>query len=343
MFNMSLKRSLRSSTRATLDSTIITTGAANESPSVVSKPKTSVRQRSSKNTESNRNDGPTAIDSPSTPPAKRAKRAESSPTNDDPEAQLSDRPAEPHRTNATLKTPGGSRLVPFSKGVVDSSPIKGGLLVPTTTTRQLLDQAYDTIAFTVSSGETFPKPGQIVTCSIPFLQTAGLSKRKAEYIKGLAEKFQCGGLSAHMLMKASDEEVLEKLVAVRGLGRWSVEMFACFGLKRMDVLSTGDLGVQRGMAAFIGKDVKKLKSKGGKWKYLSEKEMVDISAPFAPYRSLFMWYMIPELQTIPGAGSEWFILPWCLSKKWTMPARRTLQTVKGTCILKTTVTPPMLM
>lgn len=47
-----------------------------------------------------------------------------------------------------------------------------------------------------------------------------------------------------MLVSASDEELIEKLVAVRGLGRWSVEMFACFGLKRMDVFSTGDLGVQ---------------------------------------------------------------------------------------------------
>ena len=47
-----------------------------------------------------------------------------------------------------------------------------------------------------------------------------------------------------MLINASDEEVLEKLIAVRGLGKWSVEMFACFGLKRMDILSTGDLGVQ---------------------------------------------------------------------------------------------------
>lgn len=47
-----------------------------------------------------------------------------------------------------------------------------------------------------------------------------------------------------MLINASDDEVLEKLTAVRGLGRWSVEMFAIFGLKRMDVFSTGDLGIQ---------------------------------------------------------------------------------------------------
>ena len=90
----------------------------------------------------------------------------------------------------------------------------------------------------------FPTPTQVAACSVPYLRQAGLSERKAEYIKGLAEKFVNGELSASMLINASDEEVLEKLTLVRGLGRWSVEMFACFGLKRMDILSTGDLGVQ---------------------------------------------------------------------------------------------------
>ena len=76
------------------------------------------------------------------------------------------------------------------------------------------------------------------------LRSAGLSQRKAEYIQGLAQKFADGELSAEMLADASDEEVMERLVAVRGLGKWSVEMFMCFGLKRMDVFSTGDLGIQ---------------------------------------------------------------------------------------------------
>lgn len=89
----------------------------------------------------------------------------------------------------------------------------------------------------------FPTPAQVVKADIPHLRTAGLSE-KAEYIKGLAEKFVSGELSTQMLLKAGDDEVMEKLIAVRGLGKWSVEMFACFGLKRMDVFSTGDLGVQ---------------------------------------------------------------------------------------------------
>lgn len=94
------------------------------------------------------------------------------------------------------------------------------------------------------SHSRFPTPEQVAKCDIPTLRSAGLSQRKAEYIQGLAEKFASGELSAQMLARASDEELVEKLTAVRGLGRWSVEMFACFALKRIDVFSTGDLGVQ---------------------------------------------------------------------------------------------------
>ncbi|KAK0635908.1 DNA glycosylase [Bombardia bombarda] len=137
----------------------------------------------------------------------------------------------------------------------------------------------------------FPHPSQVATTSIETLRTAGLSQRKAEYVTGIAEKFMSGDLTTEMLANAPYEELVEKLVAVRGLGRWSVEMFACFALKRMDVFSLGDLGVQRGMAAFVGRDVAKLKGKGGKWKYMTESDMEEISDRFRPYRSLFMWYM----------------------------------------------------
>ena len=66
----------------------------------------------------------------------------------------------------------------------------------------------------IPSDRLFPTPSQIVNCNIPLLRSAGLSERKAEYIKGLAEKFHDGALSAKMLIKASDEEVLEKLVTL---------------------------------------------------------------------------------------------------------------------------------
>lgn len=144
----------------------------------------------------------------------------------------------------------------------------------------------------------FPQPSEVAACSLDKLRTAGLSQRKAEYLQGLASHFVSGELSARLLADAPYEELLERLTVVRGLGRWSAEMFACFALKRADVFSLGDLGVQRGMAAFVGRDVAKLKKSGGggskaaaKWKYMSEAEMTEISDRFRPYRSLFMWYM----------------------------------------------------
>ena len=258
-----------------------------------------------------------------------------------------DRPAEPHHTNATLVTPGGTQVEP-TYSMFDESPSKSGART-LTTAKCLLDEAcahlikvdpkirpviekhrcrifspeglaekidpFRSLASGIISQQVsgaaaksiknkfvalfppeacptgFPPPKLVAATSVPRLREAGLSERKAEYIQGLAQKFHDRDLTVEMLLNGSDEEVMEKLVAVRGLGRWSVEMFMCFGLKRMDVFSTGDLGVQRGMAAFVGRDVAKLKAKGGKWKYMSEKDMLDISERFKPYRSLFMWYM----------------------------------------------------
>jgi DNA-3-methyladenine glycosylase II len=81
------------------------------------------------------------------------------------------------------------------------------------------------IALFPDTDPAFPPPAQVIQKHITTLRTAGLSQRKAEYISGLAEKFVNGELSAEMLVRASDEELIEKLVAVRGLGRWSVGMF----------------------------------------------------------------------------------------------------------------------
>lgn len=257
------------------------------------------------------------------------------------------RPAEPHHTNATLVTPGGTQ-VQATYSTFEDSPSKSGVR-PTTTTKCLLDEAcahlikadpklkpvidrhycrifspeglaekidpFRSLASGIISQQVsgaaaksiknkfialyppekcptgFPPPNIVAETSIPRLREAGLSQRKAEYIQGLAQKFADGELTVEMLMNGSDEEVMEKLVAVRGLGKWSVEMFMCFGLKRMDVLSVGDLGVERGMAAYVGKDVSKLRGKGGKNKYMKPDEMEKVAEKFRPWRSLFMWYM----------------------------------------------------
>ena len=85
----------------------------------------------------------------------------------------------------------------------------------------------------------FPTPQQVAACDVPFLRQAGLSERKAEYIQGLAERFASGQLSAAKLVYAPDDELMETLTAVRGLGRWSVEVGVSLSLpyKRAKVSS----------------------------------------------------------------------------------------------------------
>ncbi|KAK6518873.1 3-methyladenine DNA glycosylase [Arthrobotrys megalospora] len=142
---------------------------------------------------------------------------------------------------------------------------------------------------------TFPTPSEILTKDIPTLRTAGLSQRKAEYISGLAEMFTTGELTNTILLESTDEIVTEKLIKVRGLGLWSIQMFLMFALKRTDVFATGDLGIQRGMAILAGRDVNKLKfskpGKSGKWKYMAEEEMIQLAESYRPYRSLLSWYL----------------------------------------------------
>jgi len=83
------------------------------------------------------------------------------------------------------------------------------------------------------------------------LRTAGLSGRKAEYVRDLATRFADGRLSNQKLLDANDEELFDLLTAVYGIGKWTVEMFAIFSLRRPDILPVGDLGVQRGLLRWV--------------------------------------------------------------------------------------------
>lgn len=139
---------------------------------------------------------------------------------------------------------------------------------------------------------TFPTPAMVLKRDLATLRTAGLSQRKAEYMHSLANAFESGDVSAEFFATAGSEEIIQHLIKIHGIGRWSAEMFLMFGLRRLDVFSTGDLGIQRGMAAFVGRNVKNLKASGkGKWKYMNEADMLSVSEKFKPYRTLFCWYM----------------------------------------------------
>ncbi|KAG9123841.1 hypothetical protein FRC07_013799 [Ceratobasidium sp. 392] len=97
----------------------------------------------------------------------------------------------------------------------------------------------------------FPSPGRLANVDVAILKTAGLSTRKAEYVLDLAARFADGRLSTEKLAKATDAELEEMLVAVRGIGKWTVDMFAMFSLRRPDILAVGDLGLQRGLLQWV--------------------------------------------------------------------------------------------
>jgi DNA-3-methyladenine glycosylase II len=112
------------------------------------------------------------------------------------------------------------------------------------------------------------------------LRAAGLSGSKVAAIKDLAAKTIDGTVpSARALAKMSDEEIIERLIQVRGIGRWTVEMLLLFDLGRPDVWPVHDYGVQKGFAKTFGKR-----------KLPTPKQLLKYGKKFAPHRSVAAWY-----------------------------------------------------
>ena len=134
-------------------------------------------------------------------------------------------------------------------------------------------------------------PSQVFATSDEQLRACGLSRNKIIAVKDLAAKTIEGVVPpGPKLAKMSDEEIIERLTAVRGIGRWTVEMMLLFELGRPDVWPVNDLGVQKGYAKTFGKrklpTPKQLQRIGNKWK---------------PYRSAAAWYFWRACDTVtPG-------------------------------------------
>lgn len=123
-------------------------------------------------------------------------------------------------------------------------------------------------------------PEGILKLSDAQLRSVGLSKQKSAYLKDLAAKTAAGLLDFARLPELSDEEVIEHLTQVKGIGVWTAHMFLIFSLRRPNVLPTGDYGVQ--MA---------IKKHYRKRKLPKPKDMERIAKAWAPYRSIACWYM----------------------------------------------------
>jgi len=131
-------------------------------------------------------------------------------------------------------------------------------------------------------------PAEVLAVKRPRLRACGLSDRKTEYIADLALHFAEGGVHPHRWPEMEDEAVIAELVAVRGVGRWTAEMFLMFNLLRPDVYPLGDLGLLKAvrLTYFRGRDVSlaRIRKLGEQW---------------APWRSVATWYLWRSLDPLP--------------------------------------------
>lgn len=126
-----------------------------------------------------------------------------------------------------------------------------------------------------------PTPAEILKTRVQALRKAGLSKAKALAMKDLAQKTIEGVVpTLEDARKLSDEELVERLVSVRGIGAWTVEMFLIFRLGRPDVLPIHDYGVQKGFALTYGKK-----------KIPKPKELLEFGERWRPWRTVASWYL----------------------------------------------------
>jgi DNA-3-methyladenine glycosylase II len=120
------------------------------------------------------------------------------------------------------------------------------------------------------------------------LRACGLSDRKTEYIADLAQHFADGRIHVHRWPEMSDEEIISELIEVRGIGRWTAEMFLIFNLLRPDVFPLDDLGLQKGIRVsyFKGRSA-------------SLKRMRKLGESWRPWRSVATWYLWRSLDPLP--------------------------------------------
>jgi DNA-3-methyladenine glycosylase II len=126
-----------------------------------------------------------------------------------------------------------------------------------------------------------PTPEKMLKIRVAKLRKAGLSAAKAASLKDLAKNALAGIVPTHEeALELSDEELVERLVSVRGIGAWTVEMFLIFRLGRPDVLPIHDLGVKKGWSVVYGK------------KHMpTPKELLKFGERWRPYRTVASWYM----------------------------------------------------
>lgn len=142
-----------------------------------------------------------------------------------------------------------------------------------------------------------PSPQQIIETPAPTLRAIGLSNAKVAYVQNVAHFAIKQGMDWKKIGKMSDEEVIEYLVQIKGVGRWTVEMLLMFALGREDVFAMDDLGIQNAMIALYKLDREDKK--------VFREKMMKISQKWSPYRTyacLYLWRWKDNAPVVKAKG-----------------------------------------
>jgi DNA-3-methyladenine glycosylase II len=148
--------------------------------------------------------------------------------------------------------------------------------------QQLSGKAASTIQgrlYALFPGHECPPSEELLKLSIEEFRAVGVSRQKAGYLLDLAAK-EPGLPESNELETLDDEEIIQRLIPIKGVGRWSVEMLLMFKLGRPDVLPVDDMGVQEGFRRHFGLDARPKKA-----------QMIELAELWKPYRSSGSWYM----------------------------------------------------
>ena len=147
---------------------------------------------------------------------------------------------------------------------------------------------WDKFAALLTGPSTRIQPAAVLGLEVADLRGAGLSARKVEYLSDLAKHFEEGSVHVRQWAQMDDEAIIEELVAIRGIGRWTAEMFLIFHLMRPNVLPLDDQGLLNGISQnyFSGEPV-------------SRAEAREVGEAWAPYRSVATWYIWRSLDPLP--------------------------------------------
>jgi DNA-3-methyladenine glycosylase II len=130
-------------------------------------------------------------------------------------------------------------------------------------------------------GQLFPRPEQILATDFESMRGCGFSGGKIATIQGIAQATLDGLVPDYASALAMDDETLiERLVSLRGVGRWTVEMLLIYSLERMDILPADDFGVREGYRRLKGLEVQP-----------TRRQMIEIGLAWAPYRTVAAWYL----------------------------------------------------